>query len=179
MINNNFDVFFDTSPGAAHAPPGTTGVRRISSCCLDGNGNVFPYIQWGDIFTWGNGPTYQSQFGSLLPGANWGLVGLATYPTAPVGINTRVQIFGDLNFSSGSPGMVALMGFYDAVFGGSHIPLYAPFAMYGTSIAAARWEIMTDTSANVGLYTDLSSGGAASASVYVEGYIDNRGKDWG
>jgi hypothetical protein len=180
MINNNFDVFFDTSTTAAHAPPGTTGSRRIASCCLDGNGNVFPYIQWGDMFTWGNGPTYQNQFGGLLPGSNWGLVSLSSFPSAPYGISTRARMFGIVNFNAGSPGMQAQLGFYDGQFGAANVAVHAPYAVYGYSVGEAHWEVMTDAgAAGVGIYTALSAGGGAVAEVWVEGYIDNRGKDWG
>jgi hypothetical protein len=177
MINNNFDVFFDTSPAAAHAPPGTTGARRISSCCLDGNGNVYPYVQFADTFTWGNGPTYQPGYGSLLGGTWVGQIALNTPPTVPAGIVTVAKIFGQLSFDSGSPGMVSQLGFFDYFFGNSQVATYAQYCFYG-NIAQTHAEVMASTSQALGLYTYLS-GGAATARIFVEGYIDNRGKDWG
>jgi hypothetical protein len=177
MINNNFDVFFDNSAVAAHAPPGTNGARRIASCCLDGGGNVFPYAQWGDTFIWGNGPTYQSEFGSLLGGQSWAQVGLSAPPSVPAGIITVAKLMAQLSFTSGSPGMVAQLGFYDYYFGVSQVPVFAPYCYYGETVQGT-WETVASTSETLGLYTYLS-GGAASTLVWVIGYIDNRGKDFG
>jgi hypothetical protein len=177
MINNNFDVFFDTSTVAAHAPPGTTGARRIASCYLDGNANLYPYFQFADTFTWANGAVYQPQFAALLGGGNWAQQILSTQPSVPPGLYTTAKLIAQTNFTSGSPGMVAQFGFYDYFFGGSQVPVYAPYCYYGQT-AQGAWETMVSPSQSLGLFTYLSGGGAQVLS-WVVGYIDNRGKDWG
>jgi hypothetical protein len=177
MINNNFDVFFDTSATAAHAPPGTTGARRIASCCMDNSGNIYPYVQWGDTFIWGNGAVYQPQFGSLLGGGNWAQVTLSTQPSVPSGIVTTAKLIAQTNFTSGSPGDVAQVGFFDYYFGSSQVPVFAPYCYYGQTTQGA-WETVASASQTLGLYTYLS-GGAAQVLSWVAGYIDNRGKDFG
>jgi hypothetical protein len=48
-----FDIYFDTSAAAAHAPSGTTYFRRIGSFKTDGSSHILAFVQTGNQITWG------------------------------------------------------------------------------------------------------------------------------
>jgi hypothetical protein len=174
MVNGNFDVYFDSDPAGSHHPAGTQAWRRIGSLPVDGSVNFYGVTQNGDEFSYG-GATQQTAYGGLNPG-NWsGSIGLTSHPSVPTGIICKAKMSAQLNFTSGSPGMITSAAFYHYFQGG---PVDGPtiYAIYGYCLGNAQSFVYAQNQV-IGLSTSLG-GGAAGLAVYVAGWFDNRGKDW-
>jgi hypothetical protein len=180
MVNGTADFFFDTSVSAAHMPAGTTAWRRIGSVYILNTGAIASFYQFGDDFSWAGG-IYMPNFASLIPGSGWAKVPLSNPNQAiPVGVITRAKLFALLAITSGgSYGDMAMTVFYDYTLQGN--PAVGPTLISAVGDAGSTsmgWQVLADTSRNVGLWTNSPPGVVATLSLYVLGWNDNRGKDW-
>jgi hypothetical protein len=173
IVNNNFDVYFDTDPLGSHKPTTTQAWRRIGSIPTDGSANIVNFYQLGDEFVYA-APTQQTGLSSLAPGSWSGSIPLNSHPSVPAGLVVKVKLSSLLNFSAGSPGMIASATYYH-YFGPAEGPTL--YAIYGYMLGSDQ-SLVYAQNQTIGLLTSLSAGGGATLGCYVTGYFDNRGKDW-
>src|SRR5216684_1316578 len=77
------DMYFDTDPGAANKPAGTTAFRRLGSFLTDGAAHIIAFLQFGDYFEWFT--AVQDQNTTL------GTIGTNFVVSAPLGVRTLWQ----------------------------------------------------------------------------------------
>jgi hypothetical protein len=176
MVNNNFDVFFDTNVNGANAPAGTNAFRRVGSISTNASRNVNWFWQFGDDVTWPSA-VQQTLFSYLAGGDLWAVNALSTHPSVPPGIITRAKIVAQLNIESTAGGVsMSAAGFFDANMIVSGNVAFGPL-IYANQymLGAGEWKVLTNKLQQVGLYTSTPQ--VARLAAFVAGYIDDRGKN--
>jgi hypothetical protein len=163
LNDGNPDVYFDTSPIAANAPPGTTAYRWINSIKTDGSAHILAFSQDGDEMLWG------TPFNELNNTA---------VPTSPtllslVGVPPGVKVYAKLRCAvGGGSGVVLFQSPDEASAIAAAVVGNADFSTSG-AIAGAPIAVRTNTAAQ--LRWSANAGGLVADAASI-GWVSDRGR---
>ncbi len=157
------DAGFDTSVVAANAPAGWSSYRRAGSILTDSSGNVLPFTQRRDFFTWATTITDHS-VSSVT-----GLIGLSV----PPGVSVLTRLLA-LSGTSGNDTRFTIVDGDTVVWG---VGVYSLVSVLSSVVATGNshggeLQLVTNTNAQVRVLYIYTTYGISTL-----GWLDNRGKE--
>jgi len=153
------DFLFSLSPTDPTMPGDFINKRRIGSILIDSSGNIIPFIQNGNYFT----------FKYVIQTLNGSGNNARTPLTLPVPPNTRAFLV--LYLTSSTSGN-SYMGIYDKTCpnGG-----YVQIAGAPSAVDTIYGEVFVDSNSQVDYITGSGAGAPSSKTIQTTGYLDKRG----
>jgi hypothetical protein len=165
------DVYFDTDPGAANKPTGTTSFRRIGSFKTDGSAHILAFYQYADFFEW---KTVPQDIAQNNPGTS---AVLATI-SVPLGVIVQAAFAGSVTNTDGT-GLFVLFSDpaqTDQAPGSGHTDLTeSANTTAAAATAAGRFAVWTNTSSQVRYRLNYSSANVG-LEINTVGWTDTRGR---
>lgn len=168
IINGgNADAYFDTDPGAANKPAGTTAFRRVGSFKTDGSAHIRAFIQSGDFFWKLETIDYNSTAAQAMTLTAFDVPsGIVVQPilsvvflTTAANANTAVTV--------APAGNSALFSTIHQLGNGG-----ATSALLGNQVIGPN----TNTSSQINLAVTITSGALTSGQIRSGGWVDTRGR---
>jgi hypothetical protein len=162
------DMYYDTDPGAANAPAGTTAFRRIFSFKTGGSANILPFFQNEDEVTW-NTPITEINASTITTTTT---NTITTLNGCPPGVDTKGKFWLTAAYNT-TPDTIYIVG------GG--ITPQATSAPYGFKVNASGGpfshylELSTPQGQANGLGI-CSAAADATVTLVTAGYTDYRGR---
>ena len=175
VVGGSADVGFDTSVSAANlvTDHSATAYRRIGSIRTDSSSNILAFTQNGDIFT----------LAALIQDLNANNPGTSAVTTAlsvPTGIVVEAMLHGNLFDDSSSGVATALVTslLQNDVAAGQNTGAQFVMADSGAvdNFASASLRVLTNTARQI-RYRLSASDADITFRLYLEGWIDRRGRD--
>lgn len=165
------DIYFDTDPGAANAPGGTTAFRRIGSILTNGSSNITGFVQHGDEFWWK---------ATQLEQAN-AAVGAGAFPMTLAHVPSGVRVLAIFN-ASGINLSAADMLYFSALEVNDEAPsdTAAPLYQIGEGGGGiTSWQLGQQLRIWTNTSRQIRARASVNVNVYVAtvGWLDLRGKE--
>lgn len=162
------DVLFSTSVDTPTMPSGYSSKRRIGSILNDGSGNITPFTQFGDEFTWTTGKLD-------VAATNPGTSAVTATLTVPTGVKINAIINAGVTAGAGATVMsISDLAATDEAVSPTAAPLAQIRATASEVRVTGRMRILTNVSGQI-RYRLGNSDGSTAARIATVGYIDFRG----